>query len=61
VLYPVSQNFLLDLSPVTFSMSSVTSEVVEARTGKTVTANKLLFCRRQNMRKMFFSGHILII
>jgi hypothetical protein len=52
---PVPQNLLLDLSPVMFSTTSVTSQVVEARTGKMVNANKLAALQKKKWEK-----HVLI-
>ena len=56
-LNPVSQNLLIDFSPVTFTTTSVTSKAVEERTGKMATANKLTVLRKIKQEKVFFSGH----
>jgi hypothetical protein len=58
-LNPVAQYLLLDLFPVTFSMTSVTSQVVETRRGKMVTAKKLAVLQNLNRRKVFLLGYVL--
>jgi len=45
---------LLDLSLVTFSATSVTSRVVEIRTGKMATANKLAVLQKIKQKKGVF-------
>ena len=44
---------LLDLSPVNLSMANVTRQVVEAKRGKMVTANKLTVPQKINRQKVF--------
>jgi hypothetical protein len=53
---PIPRNLLLDLSPVTFSATSVTSQVVEVRAGKMATANKLAVLRKIKQEKGFLFG-----
>lgn len=50
-LNPVPQNLSVDLSPVMFSTTSVTSQVAEARTGKMVNANKLAALQKKKWDK----------
>jgi len=56
-LNPASQYLLLDLSPVTFSMTSLTSQVVEARSGRMGTANKLAVLQKIKLRMLLLLGH----
>ena len=51
---PVPRNFLLDLSPVTFSAIRVTTRVGDARPGKMTTANKLVVLQKKKEETSFF-------